>query len=90
MTAAPKTPKGTGGSSGSGASSDATGELSYEAARAELREVLSRLEAGGQSLEESLALWERGEQLADLCKQWLDGASAQLDAKIAEHDAPAD
>jgi exodeoxyribonuclease VII small subunit len=60
---------------------------SYEAARAELRDVLAKLEAGGQSLEESLALWERGEQLADICKKWLDGASAQLDAKIAEHDA---
>ena len=62
-------------------------ELSYEAARAELREVLATLEAGGQSLEESLALWERGEVLADVCKKWLDGASAQLDAKIAERDA---
>jgi exodeoxyribonuclease VII small subunit len=63
------------------------GEPSYEAARAELRDVLAKLEAGGQSLEDSLALWERGEQLADICKKWLDGASAQLDAKIAEHDA---
>jgi exodeoxyribonuclease VII small subunit len=62
-------------------------ELSYEAARAELREVLATLESGGQSLEESLGLWERGEVLADLCKRWLDGASAQLDAKIAERDA---
>ena len=65
-------------------------ELSYEAARAELREVLGTLEAGGQSLEESLALWERGEVLADICKKWLDGASAQLDAKIAERDAATD
>jgi exodeoxyribonuclease VII small subunit len=62
-------------------------ELSYEAARAELREVLTTLESGGQSLEESLALWERGEVLADICRKWLDGASAQLDAKIAERDA---
>jgi len=69
---------------------DATAEPSYEAARAELREVLSALEGGGQSLEESLALWERGEVLADICRRWLDGASAQLDAKIAERDAATD
>ena len=67
-----------------------TADPSYEAARAELRDVLAKLEAGGQSLEESLALWERGEQLADICKTWLDGASAQLVAKIAEHDAAPD
>jgi exodeoxyribonuclease VII small subunit len=62
-------------------------ELSYEAARAELREVVGKLESGGQSLEESLALWERGEELADICQRWLDAAAARLDTKIAEHDA---
>ena len=55
-------------------------ELSYEAARDELAEVVRRLEAGGAALEESLALWERGEALAGLCQQWLDGARARLDA----------
>jgi exodeoxyribonuclease VII small subunit len=62
-------------------------EPSYEAARAELREIVAKLEGGGQSLEESLALWERGEQLADVCQRWLDGASDKLDQAIAEHDA---
>jgi exodeoxyribonuclease VII small subunit len=62
-------------------------EPTYEAARAELREIVQRLEAGGQSLEESLALWERGEQLADVCRRWLDGATARLDAAITQHDA---
>jgi exodeoxyribonuclease VII small subunit len=61
-------------------------EPSYEAARAELREVVAKLESGGQSLEESLALWERGEQLADICQRWLAAASTRLDAAIAEHD----
>lgn len=61
----------------------------YEAARAELREIVGKLESGGQSLEESLALWERGEQLADLCKQWLEGAAVKLDEAISEHDADA-
>jgi exodeoxyribonuclease VII small subunit len=64
-------------------------ELSYEAARAELREIVAKLETGGQPLEESLALWERGEQLADICQRWLDQAGAKLDAAIAERDAPA-
>jgi exodeoxyribonuclease VII small subunit len=59
----------------------------YEQARAELREIVAKLESGGQSLEESLTLWERGEQLADVCQRWLDGASGKLDQAIAEHDA---
>lgn len=54
----------------------------YEAARAELIEVVRALEAGGTSLEESLALWERGEALATICQQWLDGARRRLDAAI--------
>jgi exodeoxyribonuclease VII small subunit len=65
-------------------------EPSYEAARAELREIVAKLEAGGQSLEESLALWERGETLAEICQRWLDGASERLEKAIAEHDAPSD
>jgi exodeoxyribonuclease VII small subunit len=63
-------------------------DLSYEAARAELRDIVAKLESGGQSLEESLGLWERGEQLADICQRWLDGASERLDKAIDEHDAP--
>jgi exodeoxyribonuclease VII small subunit len=55
-------------------------ELSYEQARAELATVVERLEAGGTTLEESLALWERGEQLAQVCQRWLDGARQRLDA----------
>ncbi len=55
---------------------------SYEAAREELVEVVRRLEAGGTTLEESLALWERGERLATICQDWLDGARARLDAAI--------
>ncbi|KWV33875.1 MULTISPECIES: exodeoxyribonuclease VII small subunit [Micromonospora] len=54
--------------------------LSYEQARAELAQVVERLEAGGTSLEESLALWERGERLAADCQRALDGARARIDA----------
>lgn len=57
--------------------------LSYEAAREELIEVVRRLESGGTDLEESLALWERGEELATICQGWLDGAKKRLDAALA-------
>jgi exodeoxyribonuclease VII small subunit len=59
---------------------------SYEQARAELAAVVERLEAGGTSLEESLALWERGEELADICQRWLDGARERLATARAERD----
>lgn len=59
---------------------------SYEAAREELVEVVRRLEAGGTSLEESLALWERGEKLATICQEWLDGARERLDAVVQADD----
>ena len=61
-------------------------ELSYEQARAELAAVVERLEAGGATLEESLTRWERGEQLADICQRWLDGATARLDEAISGQD----
>ncbi|WP_427166145.1 exodeoxyribonuclease VII small subunit [Streptomyces sp. C1-1] len=61
--------------------------LGYEQARDELIEVVRRLEAGGTTLEESLALWERGEELAKVCRRWLDGARARLDAALAEEEA---
>jgi exodeoxyribonuclease VII small subunit len=58
-------------------------QLSYERARDELVDVVRRLETGGTSLEESLALWERGEKLAKVCQSWLDGARKRLDKAIA-------
>jgi exodeoxyribonuclease VII small subunit len=60
---------------------------SYESARDELVDVVRRLEAGGATLEESLALWERGEALAAICQSWLDGAKARLDAVLADREA---
>lgn len=59
---------------------------SYEEARAELVEVVQRLEQGGTGLEEALALWERGEHLATLCQRWLDGARRRLDEAVAARD----
>lgn len=58
-------------------------DLSYEDARDELVRVVAKLESGGVNLEESLALWERGEALADHCQRWLDGARERVDAAVA-------
>jgi exodeoxyribonuclease VII small subunit len=55
-------------------------QLSYEQAREELIRVVQQLESGGVPLAESLSLWERGERLAQLCQDWLDGAQAKIDA----------
>ena len=54
--------------------------MSYEAARDELAKVVTTLESGGLGLEDSLKLWERGEELAAICQEWLDGAKAKLEA----------
>ncbi|MGH3068192.1 MAG: exodeoxyribonuclease VII small subunit [Streptosporangiaceae bacterium] len=69
--------------------------LSYEQARDQLTEVVRRLEGGGLTLEQSLDLWERGERLAAICEQWLEGARARLAAAMAarapesaDRDAP--
>lgn len=68
-----------------GAATDSE-RLSYEQARAELASVVERLEAGSGTLEESLALWERGEWLAEVCQRWLDGARERLDAARPARD----
>ena len=59
---------------------DSPARPTFEQARDELTDVVRRLEAGGTTLEESLALWERGEQLATICQDWLDAARTRLDA----------
>lgn len=64
--------------------------LSYEQARDELVAVVQRLESGAGTLEESLALWERGEALAARCQEWLDGARRRLEAASAGAQEPAD
>ncbi len=63
--------------------------LSYEQAREELMRVVQQLESGGAPLAESLALWERGERLATICQEWLDGAKARIEAAAAKR-SPAD
>jgi exodeoxyribonuclease VII small subunit len=58
----------------------------YEKARDELTDLVKRLEAGGLTLEQSLELWERGERLAAICEEWLEGARARLAAAVAPQD----
>ncbi len=58
--------------------------MDYESARDALVAVVDELERGGATLEQSLALWERGEALAARCETWLTGARARLDAARAE------
>jgi exodeoxyribonuclease VII small subunit len=73
-------------------SSDANDEttaaptLKYEAARDELIDVVKQLEGGGLTLEQSIALWERGEELANICQAWLDGAKARLESATDSDD----
>ncbi len=62
-------------------------KLSYEAARDELVKVVAELEQGSVTLEESLALWERGEALASQCESWLTGARKRLDDAVAKKKA---
>ena len=57
-------------------------KMSYEQSRDELVKVVAELEQGSVSLEASLALWERGEALANQCESWLSGARKRLDAAI--------
>ena len=53
-------------------------ELGYEEARDELTDVVRKLEAGGLGLDESVALWERGEALARRCEEQLAGARERV------------
>ena len=50
----------------------------FEEAQAELEQIVSRLEQGQASLDEALALWERGEQLHALCRARLDAAEKRV------------
>lgn len=62
-------------------------KLSYEEARDELVKVVAELEQGSVSLEASLALWERGEALANQCETWLTGARKRLNEAVAKKKA---
>lgn len=65
-----------------------TEELDYEQARDQLAEVVAKLESGGLSLEDSLALWERGEVLAKICDKHLAGARERIENALAAVESP--
>jgi exodeoxyribonuclease VII small subunit len=71
-----------GDSSDAGGGPAADRPPAYEQARDELIELVKRLEAGGLTLEQSLQLWERGEQLARICEDWLEGARARMATEL--------
>ncbi|WP_141916990.1 exodeoxyribonuclease VII small subunit [Klugiella xanthotipulae] len=71
------------------ASGDDVTLLSYEEARDQLVDVVSQLEQGTATLEESLTLWERGEALATRCEEWLLGAKKRLEAARTGADSQA-
>lgn len=62
-------------------------ELNYEEARDELVEIVKILELGQMSLDESLNYWERGEELAEYCEKYLDGASARIEKALDRRNA---
>ena len=54
-------------------------EPGFEDAQRELEEIVHRLESGQASLDEAIALWERGEELYRFCAAKLDSAQGRID-----------
>lgn len=73
--------------SGTGSEASEAPALGYEQARDQLVEVVRELEAGGLSLEQSLGLWEKGEQLAKVCERHLEGARERIETALASAEA---
>lgn len=78
-----------GSDSGSGSEASSTPTLGYEEARAALADVVAELESGDATLEEALALWERGEEYARVCEAWLTGAQERLSREVRSSQEPA-
>jgi exodeoxyribonuclease VII small subunit len=62
--------------------------LTFEEAFAELEQIVNNLEEGGQTLEESLVTFERGQALAAYCSQKLDKAELKVKQMTPEGDIP--
>jgi exodeoxyribonuclease VII small subunit len=54
-------------------------EPTFEAAQRELEQIVERLERGHTGLDESIALWERGEELYRFCLAKLDAAHGRIE-----------
>jgi len=61
-------------------------EISYEQARVELDRMVAALESGSEPLADTMDLWRRGEKMAGICQQWLDGYNAELAGVVSGAD----
>ena len=59
-------------------------QMSYEQALSALEDVVRRLEGGDAALDESIALYERGEALRKHCQARLDAAQARIEAIVLD------
>ncbi|TPG15315.1 exodeoxyribonuclease VII small subunit [Sphingomonas oligophenolica] len=64
-------------------------ELSFEAALKELETIVGRLESGDATLDQSIALYERGDKLRQRCAERLDAAQARIEAIRVDADGKA-
>lgn len=63
-------------------------KLGYEAAFQQLEELVAQLESGEKTLAESVALYERGQQLSAHCQRLLE--AARLSIQQVDEDARSD
>ena len=51
----------------------------FDEAQRELEKIVTQLESGRASLEDALALWERGDELYRYCLERLDSAEGKIE-----------
>ena len=61
--------------------------LNYEETRDELERVVSALQTGGLTLEESVHAWEKGEYLAKRVEKMLEGVKEKIEKVQKEQQA---
>jgi exodeoxyribonuclease VII small subunit len=61
--------------------------MTFEEAEKELTQIVERLERGEATLDQALALWERGEELYRFCVQQLDTAEGKIEELAKRVDA---
>jgi exodeoxyribonuclease VII small subunit len=64
-------------------------QMSFEAALRELETIVTRLEQGEVDLEDSIALYERGQGLKSHCEQKLKSAESRLEKIVQGPKGPA-
>ena len=61
--------------------------MTYEEAEKELGQIVEKLERGEASLDEALALWQRGEELYRFCAEQLEAAESRIEELAKRVDA---